>query len=71
MYLYTINHRNGGKYMDTEKVLKIISEAKSVGIMLESDMQINKQEQNIINVVNVINKVRMNIEYMTQDFLRF
>lgn len=71
MYLYTINHRNGGKYMDTEKVLKIISEAKSVGIMLESDMQINKQDQNIINVVNVINKVRMNIEYMTQDFLRF
>ncbi|MBQ2981426.1 MAG: hypothetical protein IJD58_04790 [Lachnospiraceae bacterium] len=43
--------------MDTEKVLKIISEAKSVGIMLESDMQINKQDQNIINVVKVINNL--------------
>lgn len=57
MYLYTINHRNGGKYMDTEKVLKMISEAKSVGIMLESDMQMNKQDQNIINVVKVINNL--------------
>ena len=57
MYLYTINHRNGGKYMNTEKVQKIISEAKSVGIMLESDMQINKQDQNIINVGKVINNL--------------
>lgn len=43
--------------MDTEKVMNIISEAKSVGILLESDMQMNKQDQNIINVVKVINNL--------------
>lgn len=43
--------------MDAEKVMNIISEAKSVGLLLESDMQMNKQDQNLINVVKVINKM--------------
>lgn len=43
--------------MDAEKVMNIISEAKSVALLLESDMQMNKQDQNLINVVKVINNM--------------
>lgn len=41
--------------MDTERIFELISEARSVGILLESDMQVNKQDENIINIVKVMN----------------
>lgn len=57
VYLYIINHRNGGNCMDTKTIYELISEAKSIGILLESDMQISRQDETFINAVKAINRI--------------
>lgn len=43
--------------MDTKTIYELISEAKSIGILLESDMQISRQDETFINAVKAINRI--------------
>ena len=40
--------------MELEKIVELVDEAKSITILLENDLYVQKQDMTVINVVKVI-----------------
>ncbi len=55
MYLYGIRTKlYGGDIMDIEKVTELVDEAKSIVVMLENDLYMQKQDMTTIYIVKTI-----------------
>ena len=56
MYLYSIDKQKESEVegMDIEKVTELVDEAKSIVIMLENDLYMQKQDMTTIYIVKTI-----------------
>ena len=57
MYLYTINKRKEIDNMDGNEHFELVREAKSIAILLEGDLQMNKYDESIIDGIRVIKRL--------------
>lgn len=53
-YLYSIRLQMEVRNMDVEKITELVDEAKSIAILLEHDLYMQKQDMSTINAVKVI-----------------
>lgn len=55
-YVYIVYTKNESevKQMDIEKVTELVDEAKSIAMLLENDLYMQKQDTTIINAVKAI-----------------